>query len=291
MSEPSESHESRVHYLDEEIRGIKSSGILKYRSQRQPTWCPGCGYFGISTALTRTVNELGIQTHELCLVSGIGCTGRYPFFANAYGIHALHGRALPVATGAKTARPELNVIVVTGDGDCMGIGVGHLPHAARRNLDIVCILFDNNIYGLTKGQTSPTTPRLQVTNSHPYGSPDTPLQPVRFALTVGATFIARGFAGRPDDLQVVFREAIQHKGFSFIHVLSPCITFDKTNLTYEQLGSLVRPLPENHDVTNPRMAMDRAMDEEIYLGLFYKTERPTLTQEIQSYADRGRDGK
>lgn len=283
--------ESGVHYLDEQIKSVRESGILEYRSSRQPTWCPGCGYFGISAALTATVNEMGIASHELCLVSGIGCTGRYPFFAKAYGIHTLHGRALPVASGAKIARTDLEVIALTGDGDCMGIGIGHLPHAARRNVDILCILFDNNIYGLTKGQTSPTTPNLQVTNSHPYGSPETPLHPVRLALAVGASFVARGYAGRPQEMQVLFREAIEHKGFSFVHILSPCITFDKANITYQRLDETVMPLPLRHDYTDYHMAMDRTLDPELYLGLFYKEQRPTYKEEMVEYARRGADKK
>jgi len=287
MSQQQSPEEIHVHYLDEEIKSVQESGILGYRSPRLPTWCDGCGFFGISTALTGTINELGIKTHELCLVSGIGCTGRYPFFAKAYGVHTLHGRALPVATGAKTARPDLNVIVLTGDGDCMGIGIGHLAHAARRNVDVLCILFDNNIYGLTKGQTSPTTPILQVTNSHPYGSPDSPLEPVRFALTVGATFVARGYAARPKDMQVIFHEAIQHKGFSFVHILSPCVTFDKVNLLYPRLDDLVMPLPKRHDYTDYHMAMERALDNESFTGLFYRAEKPTFADQMQAYKERG----
>jgi 2-oxoglutarate ferredoxin oxidoreductase subunit beta len=286
MHEQKTTAETDVHYLDEEIKSVQKAGILDYRSGQLPTWCPGCGHFGISTALTESINELGIQTHELCIVSGIGCTGRYPFFAKAYGIHTLHGRSLPVATGAKTARPDLTVIAVAGDGDCMGIGIGHLAHAARRNVDMLCVLFDNNIYGLTKGQTSPTTPGLQVTNSHPYGSPDAPLQPVRYALAVGATFVARGYSGRPKDMAILFREALQHKGFSFVHILTPCVTFVKSNLTYENLDERIMPLPKRHDFTDYHMAMDRTIDEELFVGLFFKTEKPTFSEQMEAYAER-----
>ncbi|HUT55373.1 MAG TPA: 2-oxoacid:ferredoxin oxidoreductase subunit beta [bacterium] len=275
-----------VFYLDEEISRVRGSGMLSYRSSRLPTWCPGCGFFGIEHALTEAIRELGIKSHELVVVSGIGCTGRYPFFINGYGIHALHGRALPVATGAKIARPELNVAALTGDGDCMGIGIGHLPHACRRNTDIVCVLFDNNIYGLTKGQTSPTTPTRQQTNSHPFGNPDVPLDPVRFVLGAGASFVARGYAGRPRDMQVLFREAFLHKGFSFVHIMSPCVTFDKVNYTYQRLNELIMPLPKRHDFTDLNMAMERALDRELFLGLFYKEERPTFAEQMRSYAER-----
>jgi 2-oxoglutarate ferredoxin oxidoreductase subunit beta len=285
MSEP-QNNVPEVYYLDEEIAEMKESGILDYRSDRLPTWCPGCGYFGIQNALTKAIKELGIESHELVAVSGIGCTGRYPFFIKGYGFHSLHGRALPVATGAKAARPELNVIALTGDGDCLGIGAGHLPHAARRNVDMLCVLFDNGIYGLTKGQTSPTTPSLQNTNSHPYGNPDPPLKPIRFALSVGATFVARAFAGLPEDMAVIFREAMLHKGFSFVHVVSPCVTFDKSNFTYQKLRERLMLLPKRHDYTNLDMAMDRALDPELFLGLFYKEERPTFSERMSSYAGR-----
>lgn len=287
MNEKAQTENPEVFYLDEEIRNVEKSGILDYRSPRLPTWCPGCGFFGIETALAGAFKELGIKTHELLMVSGIGCTGRFPFFVRGYGIHALHGRALPVATGAKTARPDLNVVVLTGDGDCMGIGAGHLPHAARRNVDLLCVLFDNGIYGLTKGQTSPTTPYEQKTNSHPYGSPDSPLEPVRLALAMGATFVARGFAGMPRDMQLIFKEAILHKGFSFVHIVSPCVTFDKVNYLYSRLKDMVMPLPKRHDYNDYRAAIHRALDPELFLGLFYKTERPTFSEQMKMYAGRG----
>ncbi|MFH1833524.1 MAG: 2-oxoacid:ferredoxin oxidoreductase subunit beta [bacterium] len=287
MNDTSSAKQPEVFYLDEEIKSVKKSGILEYRTGRLPVWCPGCGFFGITSAITGALNELGIKTSELLVVSGIGCTGRLPFFVRGYGLHVLHGRALPVATGAKIARPDLHTLVVTGDGDCMGIGVGHLPHVARRNVDMVCVLFDNNIYGLTKGQTSPTTPSMQITNSHPYGSPDSPLHPVRFALTVGATFVARGFAGRPKDLQTIFHAAFQHRGFSFVHVMSPCVTFDKVNYTYQRLEQLVMPLPKRHDYTDFMMATERALDTELFTGLFYQDDRPTFNDQMQAYARRG----
>jgi len=286
MSEDT-TQETEMFYPDEAIEEVRDSGALGYRSRRLPNWCPGCGYFGIQNALYRSINEAGIKTHDLLMVSGIGCTGRFPFFGKAYGVHALHGRALPVASGAKVANPELNVFVLTGDGDCMGIGAGHLPHAVRRNVDLVCVLFDNGIYGLTKGQTSPTTPHEQATNSHPHGNPDSPLDPIRMTLAMGATFVARGYAGRPYDMQAIFTEAIKHKGFSFVHIVSPCITFDKVNYLYPRLDELIMPLPKRHDYRDFHMAIDRAMDPELFLGLFYKIERPTFTEHMQEYAERG----
>lgn len=278
-----------LFYEEEEItRARQVQGRLDYRSERLPTWCPGCGYFGVETALFDALHELNIPARETVVVSGIGCVGRFPFFMKCYGIHTLHGRALPVATGAKLVRPELTVFALIGDGDGLGIGAGHFPHAARRNPDITCILFDNNIYGLTKGQTSPTTPHLQVTNSHPYGNPDNPLNAVLMALVYGATFVARGWAGRPKDLQLLISEAIKHRGFSFIHFLSPCVTFDKVNLLYSNLEKRTLPLPKRHDYTDIEQAIARARDPELFVGLFYKVERPTFAEQMRAYGERGK---
>jgi len=287
MKEKEKIKKPEVFYIDEEIKEVRKKGILKYRSKRIPIWCPGCGYFGITIAMIQAFRELKIKTNELLIVSGIGCAGRLPFFFNAYGINSLHGRALPVASGAKTARPDLDVVTVIGDGDGLGIGAAHFVHTARRNVDMLCILFDNSIYGLTKGQTSPTTPNLQVTNSHPYGSPDTPVNPLSLALSVGATFVARGYAGRPVDMKELFIEGLQHKGFSFVQILSPCVTFDKVNKTYQRLDDVVMPLPKRHDYNDFHMAMDRAVDQELFLGLFYKLEKPSFGDQMKSYAGRG----
>jgi 2-oxoglutarate/2-oxoacid ferredoxin oxidoreductase subunit beta len=287
MSEDQNIKKPQIFYLDEEIKAVKNKGILDYRTKRMPIWCPGCGYFGITTALIETLKELDIKTHELFIVSGIGCAGRLPFFFKAYGVNSLHGRALPVASGAKIARPDLNVISIIGDGDGLGIGAAHFVHTARRNVDMLCILFDNGIYGLTKGQTSPTTPNQQVTNSHPYGSPDSPINPISLALSVGATYVARGYAGRPVDMKELFIEGIKHKGFSLVHILSPCVTFDKVNNTYNRLEQLVMPLPKRHDFSDFKVAMERAIDPEIFLGLFYKAEKPTFEEQLKAYANRG----
>jgi 2-oxoglutarate/2-oxoacid ferredoxin oxidoreductase subunit beta len=262
--------------VEAETAKVRESGILGYRSEALPTWCPGCGYYAINHAMTRAMNDLGIENRNLVLVSGIGCAGRFPFFVNGYGFHAIHGRAVPVACGVKIANPALTVVVTGGDGDGLGIGGGHLPHAMRRNVDLTYILFDNGIYGLTKGQTSPTTPLGQVTSTHPYGNPDRPLDAVTLALAYRGSFVARGYAGEPEDLYPLFRAAFEHRGFSFVIVYTPCVTFDKVNITYERMRDLWHPLPEDHDPTDAGRAMQYALSDTLYHGVFYQESRPTF---------------
>jgi 2-oxoglutarate/2-oxoacid ferredoxin oxidoreductase subunit beta len=256
-------------YLDERLRDVDERGHLDYRSHELPTWCPGCGYFGITQALIETCRDLALANDHIGMVSGIGCAGRTPIFFGVYGFHVVHGRSVPVATGLKLARPELTVFAVAGDGDALGIGGGHLPHAARRNVDITLFLFDNGIYGLTKGQTSPTTPTAQITSTHPFGNPDTPLNPIELALAYGASFVAQGFAGEVASLKDIFTKAINHKGFSFVHIISPCVTFDKDNITWNRLrGQCVAP-PPNHDTSGINDALRLAQDPRLIIGVFY----------------------
>ncbi|MBW2655462.1 MAG: 2-oxoacid:ferredoxin oxidoreductase subunit beta, partial [Deltaproteobacteria bacterium] len=194
------------------VRGID---FLQYRSADLPTWCPGCGYFGIIDAFYKACRELDLKHENMVTVSGIGCSGRTPIFINSYGFHTLHGRSIPVASGLKLAREDLTVFAVAGDGEALGIGGGHLPHVARKNINITFLLFDNSIYGLTKGQSSSTTPYEMKTNSHPAGNQDTPLSPIKLALSYGASFVARGYAGDPQGLKQIIKEATLHQGFSF----------------------------------------------------------------------------
>lgn len=258
-------------YLDEQISTVKENGFLRYRTGELPTWCPGCGYFGITDAILKACLELDLANEDVCAISGIGCAGRFPVFMNVYGFHTLHGRSIPVASGVKLAREDLTVFAVAGDGDALGIGGGHLPHVARRNIDITLFLFDNSIYGLTKGQSSATTPLGQPTNSHTGGNPDTPLNPVKLALAYGASFVARGFAGDPEGLKHLIKDAITHKGFSFLHITTPCVTFDKFNFTWNNLKENHTYIDHSlHNTSDMESAMRIAENERFKLGIFYQ---------------------
>jgi 2-oxoglutarate ferredoxin oxidoreductase subunit beta len=268
-------------YLEEKLREISKSGRLDYRSRVLPTWCPGCGYFSIAEGLTSAFTGLGISNEDAVIVSGIGCASRFPFFVEAYGFHTLHGRALPVATGIKLANDNLCVVVVGGDGDGFAIGGGHIPHVARRNLDITYLLFDNGIYGLTKGQTSPTSALGFMTTTSPYENHDQPLNPLLMVLSYGATWVGQAYAGKPHHLAQMIRMAIEHKGFSYLHIISPCVTFDKTDRTYQNLDITVRDLPEEHDPSNRMEAMRQAAKtRRPALGLYYVEQRSTLSEEL-----------
>jgi len=269
-------------YLEDKLKAVKESGRLGFRAKALPTWCPGCGYFSVSEAVTAAFNNLGIAPKDTVIVSGIGCASRFPFFVNAYGFHTLHGRALPVATGIKVANDNLNVLVVGGDGDGFAIGGAHIPHAARRNVDITYILFDNGIYGLTKGQTSPTSTLGFTTKTTPYHNRDWPLNPLLMLLSYDASWVGQSYAGTPHHLAEMVEIALAHKGFSYLHVISPCVTFDKTTRTYQKLDSAVRDLPSDHDRTDIAAAMALARDLETpALGVYYEHRRPTLGESMR----------
>jgi 2-oxoglutarate ferredoxin oxidoreductase subunit beta len=247
-----------------------------YKSDVKPIWCPGCGDFGVLSAFYKALADLNMDPANTVLVSGIGCSGRFPAFVEAYGFHGVHGRALPLATGVKMARPDLTVVTVSGDGDAFSIGGGHLPHAARRNVDLTYVVMDNEIYGLTKGQPSPTSPHGMEKKASPYGSPDYPINPILMAISYGATFVARGFSGRPKEVTELIKQGILHKGFALLQIYSPCVTF---NDTFDHFRQTTTPLPGDHDPTNKMMAIERAMSlDPLYLGVFYKEERPTYDQ-------------
>ena len=239
-----------------------------------PDWCPGCGDFGVLNALQRACAELGLKPHEILTVSGIGCSSNLPGYFNSYGMHTLHGRSLPVATGAKLGNHELTVIVTGGDGDGYGIGGNHLSHTARRNVDLTYIVMNNQIYGLTTGQVSPTSSLGMKTKSTPFGSVEMPFNPITSSIMNGATFVARGYSGDVRHLTELMKKAIQHKGFSLIDIFSPCVTFNHDN-DHPFFKDRVKKLEdEGHDTTDWQSACEKAMlwGDTIYTGLFFQTE-------------------
>lgn len=248
-----------------------------YLSELKPVWCPGCGDYGVLNALSLAFSALAFKPERLALVSGIGCSSRIPGYVHSYGFHGIHGRALPVATGLKLGQPELTVLVTMGDGDAYSIGGNHFLHAARRNLDLTCVIMDNRIYGMTKGQASPTTPLGDVTGTTPYGSIDPPLHPLVLALAAGATFAARGFSWDPKRLAALLVRGIQHHGFSVVDVISPCVVFrpeDRTGLRAQLTWN-----EEEAAVQDRFEAMKRAAAEGgRHLGIFYEERRPTYQE-------------
>ena len=241
-----------------------------------PDWCPGCGDFGVLKSLKEALVQLEIRSHEVMVVSGIGCSSNLPGFIRAYGVHSLHGRSLPVATGIALANHALHVIAVGGDGDGYGIGSAHFLHAMRRNLNLTYIVMDNEIYGLTTGQASPTSMEGHKTKSTPRGNVEKPLQPLALALTMGATYVARGFSAEPKDLTKLIADAIAHRGFSLIDVFSPCVTFNKLN-TYAWFKERVYKLEEEgHDTGDMDAALQKSFEfgDKIPIGLLYREERP-----------------
>lgn len=256
--------------------------VKDYRSGVKPTWCPGCGDFAVLSALYKALATCNLDPARVVICSGIGCSGRLPEFVATYGLHVVHGRALPTAMGVKVANPELTVIAVGGDGDGFAIGGGHVPHMVRRNIDITYIVMDNEVYGLTKGQPSPTTPTGMTAVSHssslpkmaPWGIVETPLNIMAMVLTYGAAFAARGFSGRPNELSDCFARALAHKGFSFVHAMSPCVTFYDT---YSDWKTLVTDMPDGWSADDRFEAIKLALTEDKWhLGVFVDERRPTL---------------
>jgi 2-oxoglutarate ferredoxin oxidoreductase subunit beta len=259
--------------IAKKIKEIRKSKLFDVRSDQLPTWCPGCGYFSIHFALNNAIQRLGIPHHMVTIVSGIGCAGRYPFFSNTYGLHTVHGRALPVSTGVKLAKPDLTVFAVGGDGDGLSIGGGHFPHAVRRDIDINYILFDNSIYGLTKGQPSSSTPLGFKTKVSPSGTTDKPLNATLMALSYGASFVARLSTADTDGITKAFIEGIQHKGFSFFHVYTPCVTFDKDFKTWNNLKEKLKPLPENFDRSDRKNTIEHVLSEDYSVGIIHSGKK------------------
>jgi 2-oxoglutarate ferredoxin oxidoreductase subunit beta len=256
---------------------IEELTLKTYESVIDPDWCPGCGDFGVLKSLKLALIELGIHPHEVLVVSGIGCSSNLPGFIHAYGVHSLHGRSLPVATGAKLANHDLHVVVTGGDGDGYGIGMGHFIHSMRRNLDLTYIVMNNQIYGLTTGQASPTTMKEVRTLTTPRGNAELPINPIALSIASGATYVSRGFSADPNHLTELFAGAIAHRGFALIDVFSPCVTYNKIN-TYPWFKQRIYKLEDEagYDTSDATTALARSHEwgDRIPIGVFYKDEQP-----------------
>ncbi len=236
-----------------------------------PTWCPGCGNFGVWTAFKNALIELAIPEEEVVIVYGVGCSGNMADFNRVYGFHALHGRAIPSAVAMKMANHRLKVIVVAGDGDTYGEGLNHFISAMRGNHDITLLIHDNQVYGLTTGQTAPTTEKGTKTKSTPAGAPEMPINPLGLALTADASFIARGFAGNIGHLTYMIKQAILHEGISLVDMFQPCFTFNKHN-TYHYFKERVYDLQQaGHDMQNKEEAWRKSREhDKLPIGIFYQ---------------------
>src|ERR1700720_2332668 len=264
--------------------------MTDFKGKVDPDWCPGCGDFGVLSAVQKAIVDLQIQPHNAVTISGIGCSSNLPGYISTYGMHTLHGRALAVATGVKLANHELTVIVTGGDGDGFGIGGNHFVHTMRRNVDLLYIVMDNQIYGLTTGQTSPTSRLGMKTKSMPFGSVEGPINPISLALSAGATYIARGFSAEQKHLTELIKQGIQHKGFSFIDVFSPCVTYNHDN-TFQWFRPRVKKLEDNpeYDSTNWMAAMEKSLlwGDEIPIGLFFERTDVPAAHEAEPVLNSG----
>jgi len=250
--------------------------VETYKTGKLPTWCPGCGDFGIWMSLKNALSKLGIGSDDALLIYGIGCHGNMYDWMRVYGLSGLHGRGVAIAQGAKMANHKLPVICISGDGDCLGEGGNHFIHAAKRNPDITVIIYDNQLYSLTTGQASPTANTGFKTKSTPLGVIDTPINPLTLAITTGATFVSRGFSGDTPGLTQLFIDAIKHKGFSLVDTIQPCVTYDKIH-TYQWFRQRITALENDYTPDNRMKAMEKALlwGDKIYTGVFYKEEKPT----------------
>jgi 2-oxoglutarate ferredoxin oxidoreductase subunit beta len=256
-----------------------------YRSDLKPIWCPGCGDFGVVQAIYRALANVGRPPHEIAFVSGIGCSSRIPGYTTAYGFNSVHGRALPIAQGIKLANPDLLVLVAGGDGDGFSIGGGHVAHAVRRNLDLTYIVMDNQIYGLTKGQLSPTSPRGLRTSSSAWGSLENPVNPLLYVLGYGASFVAQGTPADMQGLAAVIEEGIRFPGFAFVNVQSPCVTYGQEEQQLKAHKTSMQALASvGHDPADRLKAMALASEygHTLYTGVFYRNPSPPPTYEAEA---------
>ena len=256
------------------------------KTKHAPTWCPGCGNYGIWAAFKNAIVEMNLRISDFVLVYGIGCHGNMFNTLNVVNFETLHGRPIPVAEGIKLANNKLQVIVVAGDGDTLGEGTNHLIHAARRNIDINVLMHDNQVYGLTAGQTSPTSPKGFKSKSTPLGVIEEPINPVALAIAGGATFIARGFAGDIPGLTKIIIEGIEHKGFSFVDIFQPCVTFNHIN-NYQWYRQHIYQLPKEYKANDRIEAFKKSLewDTQVPIGVFYRQRKSTYEEETPQLKD------
>ncbi len=261
-----------------ESRCVRALAAKDFKSEAHPIWCPGCGDYGVLAALERALAAHGRPPHEVAIVSGIGCSSRLPAYTACYGFHGVHGRALALATGLKLARPDLEVITIGGDGDGYSIGGNHFIHACRRNVDMLYIVMDNRVYGMTKGQPSPTTEPDWDSKIAPGGIGLRPFNPLSLAIVAGASFVARGFSGDPNGLADLIVEGVQWPGFAFIEVLSPCITFRPEQVEWKQKVRRGAMTDESDRAEAVRAALS---DDGFALGVLFKGEQTAVASASQ----------
>ena len=264
-----------------------------------PTWCPGCGDFAVLAAFFKVLEKLQIPHEKICTIAGIGCSSRFPYFVNGHGVHFIHGRALPLATGVSLSRPDLHVFAFGGDGDGYSIGGNHLDHAARKNVNLTYVVMDNFVYGLTKKQTSPTSPKGFKSKTDPTGAIDQPINPMKKLVYGGASFVARTHATQVKHMMEVFERAILHPGFSVVEVLSECVVFypgifddgnprkgGEFDIIEEKKWDETEEDADRHDVSDENAAYQLAtLQYPGKFGVFYETDRPTKNQLEQQWID------
>ncbi len=262
--------------------------LAELKTNAEPWWCPGCGDFGVLRALQTALVNLGLEPHKVAIIAGIGCSGKIGNYINCYNFHVVHGRTLPVATGLKLANRDLTVIAAGGDGDGFAIGMGHFMHAVRRNPDITYIVMDNHVYGLTKGQVSPTSDKGMKTKSQPEGNFERPVKPLQVALAAGATFVAQGFSSNVKQLANLIAKGIQHKGFALINAISPCVTYNRIN-TYDWYRKVLVNLDEDpsYNPHDRQLALQTVIEhDELVTGLIYQDlETTSLEAGIPGYRE------
>lgn len=256
-------------------------------SGQKPAWCPGCGNFAILKVFKDTAAAMGLAPHELALVSGIGQAGKFPHYTRANTFNGLHGRTIPVATAIRLVNHDLRVIAIAGDGDCYGEGGNHLLHAMRRNIGIKVFVHNNQIYGLTKGQASPTTAMGMVTRTQPHGVLLEPLNPIALAVTLDAPFVARSLSVDREHLQTMMAAALDHKGFALLDIFQPCVVFNRVN-TAQWYKEHTYPVPDTHDPSDREAAFALATADtgKIPVGVIYTNDRPPLEEQIPVIAGR-----